>query len=234
MLQLCDGMAAHGFESMLVTPSDSDTNLDDGADNSNVVPMELPSLSSRNPLQLFVFLRAVLSLRKLIRQRNVDVVHANEILDIYAPVAAKLCGRKVCWNVRAELSAWPMVNWLLPRIARLLADRIVVASQSVIHHMFSDVPSEKIEVIYDPGFDLNKFQAIKSGDEVRESLGVKRDAPLVLLVSKMSRRKGHVTFIKSLPTVLARHPDVQFILVGGELGGRHLGYLDELLSLIHI
>jgi phosphatidylinositol alpha-1,6-mannosyltransferase len=65
-----------------------------------------------------------------------------------------------------------------------------------------------------PGVDERTFHPASGGDAVRARLGLS-DRPVVVCVSRLVRRKGQDTLIRSWPEVLARVPDVVLLIVGG-------------------
>lgn len=48
----------------------------------------------------------------------------------------------------------------------------------------------------------------------RTLLGIPEDTPLVISVGRLSREKGHLFLIRSIPGVLEKYPDTRFLLVG--------------------
>ena len=235
MIAICEGMARQHLKTVLVLPEKAPALEIPESDFLKIVRMQLPAISSRKPSEIVRIWRTVREMRRLIRVEGITVVHANEILDFYAPIAAKLSGVKCCWNVRAELSIWPVLNWALPRMALRMADRVVVASHSVATNMFGALHDvkKKLHVIYDPGFDLEQFQPKQDVEKIRSDLGVAEESKLVVLVAKIARRKGHPTMIKAAPQILKEFPKTRFVIVGGEVSGRsHRGYPEELRQLI--
>jgi phosphatidylinositol alpha-1,6-mannosyltransferase len=65
-----------------------------------------------------------------------------------------------------------------------------------------------------PGVDERTFHPASGGDAVRARLGLS-DRPVVVCVSRLVRRKGQDTLIRSWPEVLARVPDAVLLIVGG-------------------
>ncbi|SEL75243.1 glycosyltransferase family 4 protein [Streptacidiphilus jiangxiensis] len=65
-----------------------------------------------------------------------------------------------------------------------------------------------------PGVDERTFHPASGGDAVRARLGL-TDRPVVVCVSRLVRRKGQDTLIRSWPSVLRRFPDAVLLIVGG-------------------
>ncbi|MGK5630489.1 glycosyltransferase family 4 protein [Streptomyces sp. URMC 123] len=65
-----------------------------------------------------------------------------------------------------------------------------------------------------PGVDEKTFHPGSGGDEVRARLGLS-ERPVVVCVSRLVRRKGQDTLIRSMPQILAAVPDAVLLIVGG-------------------
>jgi glycosyltransferase involved in cell wall biosynthesis len=159
-----------------------------------------------------------------IRRERVALVHANEILDVYAAIAARLAGIPCIWHIRADFSLLPSVYAsLFPRIAVGLATEIIVVSSSTYESVFvrRGIESGKVSVIHDPGPDPTVFHPGVDGSAVRKELAPDEDAGLVVLIAKLEEPKGHEVLIRAVPLVLAEHPKTRFVIVGGELDGVH-------------
>jgi glycosyltransferase involved in cell wall biosynthesis len=169
-------------------------------------------------------LKASYQLARTIRQKKVSIVHINEILDVHGALAAKIAGAACVWHIRAELSPWPVMHQFLPRLAAALSDTIVVVSQSALWHMFQNQGIEtngKAVVINNPGPNPTKFHPDVKGDLVRREFGFSENTFVVTLVGKLSKRKGHEVLVRAAPKVLEHFPNTQFMIVGGELSGKH-------------
>jgi phosphatidyl-myo-inositol dimannoside synthase len=79
-----------------------------------------------------------------------------------------------------------------------------------------------------PGVDPAVFRPGAGGGEVRQRLGIDRDRPVVLCVSRMVPRKGQDTLIRAWPQVLRRSAaDPLLLLVGA---GPYRRTLDQLVT----
>ncbi|MBF9071051.1 glycosyltransferase family 4 protein [Streptacidiphilus fuscans] len=65
-----------------------------------------------------------------------------------------------------------------------------------------------------PGVDEKTFHPDSGGDAVRARLGL-TDRPVVVCVSRLVKRKGQDTLIRSWPLVLTAFPDAVLLIVGG-------------------
>lgn len=221
------GIEKRGYESVLVLPAlDDNTSVGAGLKNSYFLP--LPQAKRGTSPKYYARyisrnIEGVYQLASLIRREEITLLHANEIFDIYGALAARIAGVPCVWHVRADLSSTPLVRKLLSITATLLADAIIVVSESVRENMFQrcGINTKKVTVIYDPGPDPTMFHKGIDSTSIREEFGLDENAFIVTLVAKLSKRKGHETLIRSAPKVLAEFPNTYFLIVGGELEGSH-------------
>lgn len=77
---------------------------------------------------------------------------------------------------------------------------------------------QRVPVIY-PGVDTARFHPNVNGEPLRASADVPPSAPLVALIARFQRVKGHHTFQDMARLVLAQRPDCHFIIAGEETFG---------------
>jgi phosphatidylinositol alpha-1,6-mannosyltransferase len=65
-----------------------------------------------------------------------------------------------------------------------------------------------------PRVDRSRFHPGCGGAEVRRRLGIAADAPVVVCVARLVRRKGQDTLVRIWPEVLESFPDAVLLLVG--------------------
>jgi glycosyltransferase involved in cell wall biosynthesis len=166
------------------------------------------------PLTLF-------ALRRIIREKDTQLVHFNEITDFIAGLAAKLCAVPSVCHVRADSPPNPY-RWLLLSTLERTVDAIIVPSKSTEDWIASGARklAGRIKLIYDHAFDVSDYQPSVSGAGFREELGVPPEAILVLLVSKLVAHKGHKCFIRAAAKVMKTSKNIQFVIVGGPVAGR--------------
>jgi len=162
---------------------------------------------------------SIRNLVRLIRKEQIDLVHINEIYDIYAGIASRIARVPTVWHVRADPPLW--LRCFLSIIILSLANKVVVVSNSVRERIFGKLGKDKVIVLHDPGPDLSRFHPEVDGAMVRKEFGITNEDYVVTLVAKISERKGHETFIKSIPKVITFFPNTYFLVVGGRLKGKH-------------
>jgi hypothetical protein len=166
------------------------------------------------------FPKTLAALRKLIRDRHIQVIHCNEITDFMAAFAAKLEGVSCIYQVRHDGIPNPYRR-VLTFVLEKTSDAIVVPSKSTATWLIaSSKPlAERISLIYDYAFDADEYDPETSGTEIRQELGISSDDILVVLVSKLVTPKGHLCFVRAAEMVRASSAKIRFVIVGGPVPG---------------
>jgi glycosyltransferase involved in cell wall biosynthesis len=157
-------------------------------------------------------LRAMATLRRLLRTHAVTLVHTHSSVDAWvAGLAARSLGLPV---VRSRHVTIP-----IPRRRALvyrLADRVITSGDAVAAIVrAAGVPPERVAAI-GPGLDTTRFHPGVSGAAVRAELGLA--GPVVGLVANIRGSKGHDYFLEAARAVLAERPDTRFLIVGDGIG----------------
>jgi glycosyltransferase involved in cell wall biosynthesis len=78
------------------------------------------------------------------------------------------------------------------------------------------VPDKKIMTIYN-GVDLDRFNNGKTDrDQQCQQLGLNPNRKHVGVIANIRPIKGLEYFLQAIPMILARHPDTEFLIVGGD------------------
>lgn len=158
------------------------------------------------------------SVRRLLRRRRFDLVHAHWIVPnglVAAsahggvPLAIGLHGSDVFLAERP--GARRAARWALSR-SRLLTG----CSPELVDRVCAlGFPAERSRVI-PYGVDIATFSPGRSrGRAWRERLGVPDGAPLLLGVGRMATKKGFHILLEALPELLAARPEAHVALAGG-------------------
>lgn len=114
-------------------------------------------------------------------------------------------------NIYPNKRRWQIsADWFLAK----KTSKIVVDSEAakIFTARQESIPLEKFETIYIP--PLLDERPRRSPQAVRAELGIERDAPIVLCVSRLVIDKGHRYLVEAAPHILAEHPRAH-ILIGG-------------------
>lgn len=152
--------------------------------------------------------RALLALRRLVRDRDVSLVHTHSSVDSWlATLAARWAGRPV---VRSRHVSIPIGR--RRGVIYRLADRVITSGEA-IQAIVVGAGVDPARVVSVPaGVDTARFHAGVSGKTVRDELGIA--GPLVGLVANIRGSKGHRYFLDAARLVLQRRPEARFLVVG--------------------
>jgi glycosyltransferase involved in cell wall biosynthesis len=161
-------------------------------------------------------LAGVRQLVRLIRKRNIALVHTNTNTILASPVAARLTGVPHVWSIH-ELMVEPAtvrnaLHYMIPR----LSTRVVTVSQAVRDHMLKDATKFADRFTFVRGaIDVEPFLNAAGRARVRAEWGVKDDEVLIGMVGRVTRWKGQSIFVQAAKLIAERYPQVKFAAVGG-------------------
>jgi glycosyltransferase involved in cell wall biosynthesis len=180
----------------------------------------------RSPILVVRLLGALIGagrLMRLIRKRDIRIVHSNTSTVIAGALSARLTRVPHVWHVREMLSgpAWS----LLGRLILLLSSRVVCISQTVASNLPHAGHTTRVVVVPD-GINLATFS-------FKPHTGTTGQ---VLMIARIHPHKGHELFIRAAASVAATVEGATFDIIGGCLPvyeplQRHLVDLVEQLGL---
>jgi phosphatidylinositol alpha-1,6-mannosyltransferase len=132
-------------------------------------------------------------LRQAGARRIVALTHGHEVWWAHVPVTRQLLRRiGDSVDVMTYVSQWCRER-IAPALSPEAAARMVRLS---------------------PGVDTERFHPGCGGAEVRKRLAIPEDAPVVVCVGRMVKRKGQDTLVRAWPAVLQKLPAARLLLVG--------------------
>jgi glycosyltransferase involved in cell wall biosynthesis len=192
--------------------------------------VELP-LASKNPL---VIRRNVGRLAALIRDRQVDIVHARSRAPAWSAwQAAQQTGTHFVTTFHGTYNlGWfgfkQMYNQVMTR-----GERVIAISEFIAEHArrVYGLDPGRIRVIH-RGVDLSKFDPVRVSQEriihLANRWRLPDGYPVIMLPGRLTRWKGQTVLIEALAE-LGRH-DIRCLLVGSDQG--RTAYRQELVDLI--
>jgi len=229
-------VAARGVEPLVVIPDCADSYEMFPKSDFHVVYMKMqrprrtwnPWIQAR---YLALFPSTLLSLRRLIREKGIQLIHFNELMDFMAGIAAKSCGVPCVCHVRAHRLPNPY-RFALLSMLKSTVDAIVVPSRYTEQWIKAEDAKlgERVRLIHDFAWDVSESQPEANGDAFRRELGLTPSQVLVTLVSKLTPSKGHEQFIRAAEIILKVSDNIHFVVVGGPIEG-HEHDADEIRAL---
>lgn len=196
---------------------------------ANAEHIQLP-LHSKN---LLTILKNIKRLEQVIRDNNVDIVHARSRAPAWSAYYA--CQRTGTPFVTTFHGTYSAGNGFKRAYNAVMTkgDRIIAISKFIAGHLkqMYGAPGEKIRVIH-RGVDLDSFNpALVSAERVVKLASTWRledGYPVVMLPGRLTRWKGQGVFIEAIAAL--KRDDIRCILVGSDQG--RTAYRKELERLI--
>lgn len=150
----------------------------------------------------------------LITRKKIDLVHLNNGVTDGSELllAAKLLGRKVVIHQRG---IGPVPRWNA-RFASW-ADHIICVSDSARHNLVAaGIPRAKCTTVHN-GIDPDEFLSTvrRSPAEVRRSLGLAEDCPVVGMAGMIRAWKGQLVLLEAIRLLHAEYPGLRCVIAGG-------------------
>jgi glycosyltransferase involved in cell wall biosynthesis len=164
----------------------------------------------------FEVLAGVRQLVRLIRKRNIALVHTNTNTILASPLAARLTGVPHVWSIHELMVEQATVRSALHYMIPRFSTRVVAVSQAVRDHMLKDAAKFANRFTFVRGaIDVEPFLNAKGRARVRAEWGVRDDEVLIGMAGRVTRWKGQSVFVQAAKLIAERHPQVKFAAVGG-------------------
>lgn len=168
---------------------------------------------------------AVAALARAIAAIAPDVVYTNSVkAHLLATPAARLARVPAIAHLRDILEG-PARTLLRTVLGGCTNRRIAISGAVRDTYALS-----KTAVIPNP-LDLASYAQLPSREQARERLGLPKDGPLVTIIGRVNRWKGHDRFIR-IAAALREREDLHFAIVGAPIF-RDADFMDELRTQVH-
>jgi glycosyltransferase involved in cell wall biosynthesis len=159
-------------------------------------------------------LRSVAALRRVIRSRRIDVLHANgPQTNICAGLAGRLAGVPVVWHERNLLHG-SMTD--VDRILSGLASAIICNADAIRGRFRGSAAWGKTVTIRN-AVDTRQFNRRVPREPFRRDCGARDGEVLVGIVGRIGLGKGHEHFVEAAIQVLQAGVPARFVIVGDPL-----------------
>jgi glycosyltransferase involved in cell wall biosynthesis len=169
------------------------------------------------------------ALRKLIRQREVRLIHCTTLSVLAGPLAAWATRTPLIAHVQEMLIDPKIIRKALHAIARYSSDKIICISDSVKAHILEDQPNAAkiIEVVRNS--IPSPAEPNRTVEEMRNELGLAEGLPVVGMIGRVSPWKGQEIFVRAAAILRSEGVACQFVAIGGvfDKERQHLDRLKE-------
>ena len=172
------------------------------------IPIPIKTKAEIGPKVLLSYLR----LRKIVKEENIDIIHANtRVTQVLACLLARST-RKAFVSTCHGFFKQRFTRRLFPCWGK----KVIAISAQVKEHLIKDfhVKEEFIEIIHN-GIDINRFARAKTEDaaNLKNKFGL-GPGPVVGIIARLSDVKGHIYLIAATKLVLEKFPQAQLLIIG--------------------
>lgn len=188
------------------------------------------NITSRNtPLKI---IKKLVALCRYLNQEQPDIVHCYMYTpSIYGGFCAKLLRIPVLITSRRRLGYFkdgkPHYQFL-ENVVNRFTDAILVNSHAVKNDILQreTIDPDKIYLVHN-GVNIHEFKPASAEHEkdphilqLKESLGIPENSPVIGMISNFFQHKGHQEFIIAAAEVQRQYPQVRFLCMGEDWGVR--------------
>jgi glycosyltransferase involved in cell wall biosynthesis len=214
ILMVCRRLAERGERVLIAAPPgelsmrarEAGLDVDDG-------------FSFRPPSHLPAFVADVRRLGRLLRDRSIDILHTHGSQDTWAGAAARtLTGRPAIFLATRHNTKRIRFNaanrWLYGKAL----DHLVLAAGGIREQLrpFLDaglVGEERLSVVHS-AYRTDRFVEGIAGHDGADALGVAGRRPLLGVMARLARDKGHTHLFAAMESIRARHPGALLLVAG--------------------
>jgi len=170
-------------------------------------------------------------LARHIARSGISIVHAyNFYGNVFAIPPARLVAPVVIASIRDRAPYLTAMQKRVQRYACQFADCVLVNADAVKDWLIGEGYDASNIVVIRNGVDMSRFDGAPAGTALRSELGIPAEAPLVTVVSRLTRLKGIENFLEATAALKPRYPDARYLIVG-ETAPYDRPYLTELTDL---
>jgi glycosyltransferase involved in cell wall biosynthesis len=163
-------------------------------------------------------LRSGWQLRCLCRSWNVGLIHTNTSSTLTPALVARALGLPHVWHIRELIGARNFRYFendrLTAKTFSLLSDRIIANSEQAAAFFRNHLGARSVTVIPN-GIAEPESDPAAAGQKLRQSLRIPQSAIVIGMVASLSSRvKNHRHVLDAVAPILARRPNVFFVLYG--------------------
>jgi glycosyltransferase involved in cell wall biosynthesis len=174
-----------------------------------------------------------LRIASFLKKESIDIVNANtfDAMAVMAP-GARFMGVPILWTCHGW---WP-VGRPSGIFINAFANRVIAVSDFVENKLRKEGHVNPSKIVKIPlGIDPKKYISNNASRQaLRREFGIPDGMPLIGMIGRFQRIKGHHIFVETAQKVLKIRPDACFLLVGAKAFGsqEESDYYEEVMGMI--
>lgn len=187
-----------------------------------------PQYLYKNVCYIGSFPTAVYRIKRLIQIRNIDIVHVNSPMNLYAAIAGWLSNAKVLWHFHGYNFPTVLMRGIR-LIAPILSDDFIFPSSVAKREIFNE---EVDGTIIFPPVDVAKFNRnqVQSNKTLHAELGVNEEVPIAGAVGNINPAKDYELLLHSVRNLVDKGFEIAVPIIGGVSDTKET-YFEELCDL---
>lgn len=157
------------------------------------------------------------AIRRFIREQKVSIVHTFfETSDLWGGLIARLSGCPVLISSRRDLGILrTRKHRIAYKLISRLYDRVLAVSPQVRDYCIEHdrLAPDKVRVLFN-GLDMQKIEHSPGRTEMRRSMGIAEDVPVIITIANLKPVKGIDVLVQAAAQVCRRYPNALFLIVG--------------------
>ena len=164
-------------------------------------------------------LRVVYRLFRLLKRENIQILHSHLFhANLLGRIAGKMAGVPIVISTRHSVDIGGRGREWINRWTKRWTDVTIAVSDQACEaeRRWSGTKSGEIVTIYD-GIKTEAFERadLQESKELKRKLGIESDAPVIGMIARFHRAKGHSYLMEAMPYILDQFPKAKVLLIGG-------------------
>lgn len=197
--------------------------------DKKAIPVEVLNIRKRSiknfPLFLLDVIRILISLNKIVKKNNIDIIHSHldhaNYLSIIIGFTKKIpvfptihsTSEFVIERKKIDPRYWliKIFNYIIYRYCT----KIIAVSDEVKETILKEIKvnPKKIIIINNP-VDIDKFSQERNIDYLYRTLGINNNELIISSIGRLEKIKGHIFLLKAVADILKIYPNTKFFLIG--------------------
>jgi glycosyltransferase involved in cell wall biosynthesis len=221
-MQVIPRLREKGIETIVVLPDEPGNAVERlRSEGIEVVTLALGRVRARMSVQiqahfLLGLIPQVQALRRIIRERAIDLVWLNAMIHPHGAIAAILERTPIVWQLIDEFPPMWLRRAMMPIVLRF-ADCIMTTGMHTarVHPGATEIGDRLLSFF--PPVDTDRFCARPATRaQSRREFGFAQNEVVIGNVANLAPYKDHVTFVRAAAELRRTHPQARFVILGCE------------------
>jgi glycosyltransferase involved in cell wall biosynthesis len=220
VLRLAEPLRRAGVEMTVLLP-DEPGNAAERLRSAGIDVLTMPLHRLRATAQPLTHLRLaagfwpeVRAIRTVVRERNIDIVKMNGLVNPHGAIAARLEGVPVVWQLVDTRPPMILRRAMMPLVTRL-ADVVMTTGRAVARvHPGAEALGERLHVYFPPVDQVSFDPSVVDRGAARLEFGFAPEDCVLGSVGNLNPQKGHEYLIRAAAIARGRQANLKVLIIG--------------------